>query len=95
MSVNDSPPGLFPADTVTPDLANIIFPSLPLHQYHIIEFYIKPKRREENIFYSISKFLLLLFLHFSRNEVNKGSSYALQDKYIERRGGENSPLTSH
>ena len=41
----------------------------PSHSTNIIllEFYIKPKRREENIFYSISKFILLPFL---------------QDKYI-------------
>ena len=36
MSVNYSRPGLLPADTVTYDLANIVFPSLPLHQYRII-----------------------------------------------------------
>ena len=85
MSVNDSPPGLLPADTVTPDLANIIFPSLPLHQYHIIG--ILHKTQEAGRKYILFYFEIYLASIFA------GQIYCLYS--CERRGGENSPLTSH
>ena len=66
----------------------------------LLEFYIKPKRREKNIFYSISRFLLFLFLHISTNPSQqrmflrcRTNLYCLYS--CERRGEGSSPLTSH
>ena len=61
-----------PAETVTPDLANIIFPSLQLHQYRVIGILHKTQEAGrkyifEICLFSISKFLLFLFLHISTN----------------------------
>ena len=76
MSMNDSrPTRLLPAKTVTltPDLANIIFPSLQLHQYRVIGILHKTQEAGrkyifEICLFSISKFLLFLFLHISTKQ---------------------------